>query len=68
MAADLDKLPQTIYRWEKEGRIPPHLWCAVIEAAARREVLVTATELLAAITPKRADGWPRGKSRRKATA
>jgi len=46
MADDLDEKYDTVKRWRFRGRIPPTVWPKLIEKAARREQLVTATQLL----------------------
>ena len=46
MALELDQLPDTVYRWKARGRIPENVWPAVIEKAAKRETLVTASQLM----------------------
>jgi len=46
MANDLDEKYDTVKRWRNRGRIPATVWPKLIEKAARREQLVTATQLL----------------------
>lgn len=59
MAADLDQVPDTVYRWRKKGVIPPHVWPELIERAAKREVLLTATQLMNLSAPTKRRGRPR---------
>lgn len=59
MATDLDQLPDTVYRWRKKKRIPVHAWPAVIEKAAKREVLVTAAQLMDLSSASKPRGRPR---------
>jgi DNA-binding transcriptional regulator YiaG len=46
MARDLGLPYQTVAKWHQRERIPQENWLDVIEAAARREKLVTAADLL----------------------
>jgi cell division FtsZ-interacting protein ZapD len=46
MARALDESYDTIRKWEKAKRIPERAWNAVIRAAALRERLITAADLL----------------------
>lgn len=46
MANDLDEKYDTVKRWRIRERIPATVWPKLIEKAARREHLVTATQLL----------------------
>lgn len=46
MAVALDESYDTIRKWEKARRIPERAWNAVIRAAALRERLITAADLL----------------------
>jgi hypothetical protein len=46
MASALDQKADTVFRWRKKGRIPVDMWPRLIETAARREVLITATQLM----------------------
>jgi hypothetical protein len=64
MASDLEQLPDTVFRWRKKGRIPVDVWPKIIEMAARREVLVTATQLM----NMNVEAPPRGRPRKTATA
>lgn len=59
MASELEQLPDTVYRWRKRQLIPVHVWPKVIEAAAKREVLITATQLLTLNSAAKPRGRPR---------
>jgi hypothetical protein len=63
MAFDLKQLPDTVYRWKKRRYIPVDVWPTVIETAAKREVLVTAAQLLHLNSAAK----PRGRPRKNAT-
>jgi hypothetical protein len=58
MADDLDEKPDTVFRWKKRGRIPETAWAKVIEKAAKREQLVTASQLLRFNAPMGQRGQP----------
>jgi adenylosuccinate lyase len=45
MARDLDLEYQTVAKWSQRGRIPPEAWDAVIAAAKRKRVSVSAAIL-----------------------
>jgi hypothetical protein len=62
MASELEQLPDTVSRWRKKQRIPVDVWPRLIETAARREVLITATQLM----NMNADAPPRGRPRKTA--
>ena len=47
MAKDLGEKPDTVRKWRARGRIPEAAWGIIIEKAAKREVLITAAQLLA---------------------
>jgi hypothetical protein len=59
MAQDLNLLPDTVYRWRQKNRIPAHVWPDIIVKAARREVLVTAAQLMDMTGPMRRRPRPR---------
>lgn len=46
MAKDLGQIEDTVYRWKMRGRIPEDVWPTVIEKAAAREQLVTASQIM----------------------
>lgn len=46
MADDLNEKYDTVKRWRTRGRIPSTAWPRLIERAAHREQLITATQLL----------------------
>jgi len=45
LARDLDVEYQTVAKWSQRGRIPPESWDAVISAARRKRVVVSAALL-----------------------
>jgi hypothetical protein len=47
MAIDIGEPYDTVRRWRSRGRIPERAWSKIIEKAARREHLITASNLLA---------------------
>lgn len=59
MAEDLGQLEDTVYRWKQRGRIPEDMWPAVIEKAAGREQLVTASQIMKLNAPIARRGRPR---------
>jgi hypothetical protein len=59
MAEDLGQLEDTVYRWKQRGRIPEDIWPAVIEKAASRERLVTASQIMKLNAPIGRRGRPR---------
>lgn len=59
MAAEIDELPDTVYRWQRRGRIPEEAWPKIIEKAAKREKLVTAAQLMNLNGPVGRRGRPR---------
>lgn len=58
MAEEIGQKPDTVYRWQRSGRIPEGHWPIVIEKAARREHLLTMTDLHAANRPAKQRGRP----------
>lgn len=60
MAKDLGQLEDTVYRWKMRGRIPEDVWPIVIERAAARETLVTASQIMRFNAPIQKRGRPRG--------
>lgn len=60
MADDLGQLEDTVYRWKQRGRIPEDVWPMVIEKAAARETLVTASQIMRLNAPILKRGRPRG--------
>ncbi len=46
MAEELSEKTDTVKHWRLRGRIPSDVWPKIIEKAARRETLVTASQLL----------------------
>lgn len=63
MADDLGQRFDTVYRWKRAGRIPQEHWERVIERAATREKLVTASMLLSLSEPFKRRGRPRNTGR-----
>ena len=59
MADDLGQLEDTVYRWKQRGRIPEDVWPSVIEKAAVRERLVTASQIMKFNAPIARRGRPR---------
>lgn len=59
MAKDLGQLEDTVYRWKQRGRIPEDAWPVVIEKAAARERLVTASQIMRFNAPIARRGRPR---------
>jgi hypothetical protein len=47
MAIDIGEEYDTVRRWRSRGRIPERAWPKIIEKAARREILLTAGNLMA---------------------
>lgn len=60
MAEDLGQLEDTVYRWKQRGRIPEDVWPSIIEKAAAREKLVTASQIMRFNAPIQKRGRPRG--------
>jgi hypothetical protein len=46
MADELGLPADTVRRWQNRKRIPVSAWPVIIEKAARRDVLITAAQLL----------------------
>jgi hypothetical protein len=46
MADDINQLPDTVFRWKLRGRIPEDAWPKIIERAAAREKLITASQIM----------------------
>ena len=63
MAIAIGAKPDTVYRWQKKGRIPEDSWQPVIDAAAIRGRQITAADLLAVNTPPKLRGRPAHKVR-----
>jgi hypothetical protein len=63
MATAIGAKPDTVYRWQKKGRIPEDSWQAVIDAAVVRGQPLTAGDLLAVNTPPKLRGRPAHKIR-----
>lgn len=59
MAEDLGQLEDTVYRWKQRGRIPEDVWPTIIEKAAVREKLVTASQIMKCNAPILRRGRPR---------
>lgn len=59
MAEDLGQLEDTVYRWKQRGRIPEDAWPGIIEKAAGREKLVTASQIMRFNAPIARRGRPR---------
>lgn len=59
MADDLGQLEDTVYRWKQRGRIPEDMWPSIIEKAAGREKLVTASQIMKFNAPILRRGRPR---------
>ena len=64
MASELEQLPDTVSRWRKKGRIPVDVWPKIIETAARREILITAAQLM----NLNVNAPPRGRPRKAVSA
>jgi hypothetical protein len=47
MAIEIGEPYDTVRRWRSRGRIPERAWPKIIEKAARREILLTAGNLMA---------------------
>jgi hypothetical protein len=47
MADEIGEPYDTVRRWRSRGRIPERAWAIIIEKAARREMFITAGQLLA---------------------
>lgn len=56
MAADLGEKPDTVLRWRLRRRIPEHAWEQVIQRAALRGQLLTASQLLSFNAPMKRRG------------
>lgn len=52
MAKDIDQEPDTVRKWWMK-RIPPQHWPAVIAAAQRRDVMLTAADLMRLNPPRK---------------
>lgn len=52
LAEELGLPFQTVAKWHQRGRIPQEAWGRLIECAARREVLITAADLLRVNNPR----------------
>ena len=61
MAADLDQLEDTVYRWRRRGRVPEDIWSRLIEKAALRGKLVAPSDLMRLNGTIKRRGRPRGK-------
>jgi hypothetical protein len=59
MADDINQLPDTVSRWKLRRRIPEDAWPKIIERAAAREQLVTASQIMKLNAPILRRGRPR---------
>ncbi len=64
MANDLGEKRDTVFRWKLRERIPEDAWGKIIERAAMRERLVTASDLLKVNKPMKKRGRPVIRKRR----
>jgi|GEM_PF-4655105 len=68
LAEAIQAKPDTVRKWRKHQRIPQDSWLAVIKAARRRGVRLTADDLLALSAPMGRRGRPAHRRSRSRTA